>query len=165
MIYTSGSQFQSLFVNTPDSDHQLVRSALRAWTVFRLTCSLYTVSIAPYSMSRVIRCGLHHFRTFIHSLHCASSSSTDECDIIYLWYIQFKFTSRTHIFTLNGISLLRTGIMVEWMSTSQGTYVRLEQRSAIFNIKRAILAPFLPNKIHLEPQNIRCPNKDNTAYS
>ncbi len=33
----------SLLVNTPDSDNQLVRSALRAWTVFRLTCSLHSV--------------------------------------------------------------------------------------------------------------------------
>ncbi len=33
----------SLFVNTPDSDNQLVRSVLRAWTVFRLTCSLHRV--------------------------------------------------------------------------------------------------------------------------
>ncbi len=37
--------------------------------------------------------------------------------------------------------------------------------SATFNVKRAILAPFLPNKIHVEPQHIWCPNKDNTAYS
>ncbi len=41
----------------------------------------------------------------------------------------------------------------------------LHQGSATFNVKRAILAPFLPNKIHLEQQNIWCPNKDNTAYS
>ncbi len=33
----------SLFVNTPDSDNQLVRSVLHAWTVFRLTCSLHRV--------------------------------------------------------------------------------------------------------------------------
>ncbi len=33
----------SLLVNTPDSYNQLVRSALRAWTVFRLTCSLHSV--------------------------------------------------------------------------------------------------------------------------
>ncbi len=39
----------SLFVNTPDSDNQLVRSVLRAWTVFRLTP--YTGSIAPYTGS------------------------------------------------------------------------------------------------------------------
>ncbi len=41
----------------------------------------------------------------------------------------------------------------------------LEQGSATFNAKRAIFAPFLPNKVHVEPQNIWCPNKDNTAYS
>jgi len=34
----------SLFVNKPDSDNQLVRSALHAWTVFRLTCSLHRVN-------------------------------------------------------------------------------------------------------------------------
>ncbi len=28
------------------------------------------------------------------------------------------------------------------------------QGSATFNAKRVILAPFLPNKIHVEPQNI-----------
>ncbi len=41
----------------------------------------------------------------------------------------------------------------------------LDQGYATFNVKRAILAPFLLNKIHVEPQNIWCPNKDNTAYS
>ncbi len=30
----------------------------------------------------------------------------------------------------------------------------LYQGSATFNVKRAILAPFPPNKIHVEPQNI-----------
>ncbi len=39
------------------------------------------------------------------------------------------------------------------------------QGSATFNVKRAILAPFLPNKIHVEPQNIWCPNIDNMAYN
>ncbi len=43
------------------------------------------------------------------------------------------------------------------------TRVILDQGSATFNVKRDILAHFLPNKIHLEPQNIWCPNKDNTA--
>ncbi len=43
--------------------------------------------------------------------------------------------------------------------------IDLMQGSATFNVKRAILAPFPPNKIHVEPQNIWCPNKDNTAYS
>ncbi len=50
-----------------------------------------------------IRCSLLHFGTFIHSLRCATASSTDECDIIYFWYIQFKFTSHTLICSLNGI--------------------------------------------------------------
>ncbi len=37
-------------------------------------------------------------------LRCATSSRTDECDIIYLCkYIKFKFTSRTLQCTLNGI--------------------------------------------------------------
>ncbi len=43
--------------------------------------------------------------------------------------------------------------------------IHLHQGSATFNVKRAILAPFLPNKIHVEPQNIWCPDKDNTAYN
>ncbi len=37
-------------------------------------------------------------------LRCTTSSSIDQCDIIYLCkYIQFKFTSRTLKYTLNGI--------------------------------------------------------------
>ncbi len=35
----------------------------------------------------------------------------------------------------------------------------LGQGSATFKFKRAILAPFLQNKIHVELQNIWCPNK------
>ncbi len=55
--------FMSLFVNTPDSDNQLVRSALLAWTVFRLTCSLHSVhcSLLP---EQEIRWSLLHFGTF-----------------------------------------------------------------------------------------------------
>ncbi len=33
----------SRLVNTPDSDNQLVRRELCAWTMFRLTCSLHSV--------------------------------------------------------------------------------------------------------------------------
>ncbi len=65
-------------------------------------------------------------------LRCATSSHTDECEVIYLCkYIQYKFTSRTLQCTLNGIRSLRTGIMAEYsvMSTLQGTYVRIEQTS------------------------------------
>ncbi len=56
-----------LFVNIPDSDHQLIRSELRAWTVFRLTWShIYMVSIAPFSLSTGNPLNFLHFGTFIH---------------------------------------------------------------------------------------------------
>ncbi len=57
----------SLFVNTPDSDHQLVRSALHAWTVFRLTCSLHRVHC---SLHRV-HCSLHSAHCSLHWVHCS----------------------------------------------------------------------------------------------
>ncbi len=94
--------------------------------------ALYTVFIAPYPWAgksvEVFFTSEHWFM----GLRCATSSHTDECEVIYLCkYIQFKFTSRTLICTLNGIRSLRTGIMAEYsvMSTSQGTYVRIEQTS------------------------------------
>ncbi len=86
----------SLFVNTPDSDNQLIRSALRAWTVLRLTCSLHGVhcSLLPEQGKSV-----EVYFTSEHSfmdLHCATSSRTDKSNIIHLCkYIQFKFSSRT----------------------------------------------------------------------
>ncbi len=96
--------FAYLSVNTPDSDNQLVRSALHAWTVFRLTCSLHRVycSLLPEQRksTEVYFISEHSFM----DLRCATSSRMDECDIIYLCkYIQFKFTSCTFICTLNGI--------------------------------------------------------------
>ncbi len=61
---------------------------------------------APYSLSRGNPLKFTSFRN-IHSfmdLRCATSSRTNECDIIYLCkYIQFEFTSCTLICTLNGI--------------------------------------------------------------
>ncbi len=94
----------SLFVNTPDSDNQLVRCALHAWTVFRLTCSLHRVhcSLLPEqgNSAEVYFISEHSFM----DLRCATSSRTDECDIIYLCkYITFEFTSCTLQCTLNGI--------------------------------------------------------------
>ncbi len=142
MIYTSDSQFpRSAFLACLSLLTHLIQiiSSLEVRSVHEL-CSdwhaPYTVSIAPYSLSRGNRCSLLYFGTFIHGLRCATSSSTDECDIIYLWYIQFAFTSRTFICTLNGIRLLRTGIMAEYpvMSTSQGTYVRIEQTSVVIRV-------------------------------
>ncbi len=67
----------SLFVNTPDSDKQLVRSALRAWTVFRLTCSLHSVHC---SLHRVhcsphrVHCSLHRVHCSLHRVHCSLHS-------------------------------------------------------------------------------------------
>ncbi len=93
----------SLFVNTPDSDNQLVRSALHSWTVFRLTCSLHSVhcSLLPEQgkSAEVYFISEHSFM----DLRYATSSRTDECDIYLCKYIQFKFTSCTLICTLNGI--------------------------------------------------------------
>ncbi len=87
----------SLLVNTPDSDNLHVRSALRALTVFWLTCSLLPeqwISVEVYFTSE------HSFM----DLRSAMCSRTVECDIIYRCrYIQFKFTSRTLQCTLNGI--------------------------------------------------------------
>ncbi len=83
--------FAFLFVNTPDSDNnQLVRSALHAWTVFRLTCSLHRVhcSLLPEQgkSAEVYFISEHSFM----DLRCTTSSCTDECDIIHLCkYIQF----------------------------------------------------------------------------
>ncbi len=57
----------SLFVNTPDSDNQLVRSALRAWTVFRLTCSLHRVHCSLHS----VHCSLHSVHCSLHRVHCS----------------------------------------------------------------------------------------------
>ncbi len=96
--------FMSLLVNTPDSDNQLVRSALHEWIVFRLTCSLHSVhcSLLPEQgkAAEVYFTSEHSFM----DLRCATSLRTDECDIIYVCkYIQFKFTSRTLQCTMNGV--------------------------------------------------------------
>ncbi len=128
----------SLFVNTPDSDNQLVRSALHAWTVFRLTCSLHRVhcSLLPEQgkSTEVYFISEHSFM----DLHCATSSRTDECDIIYLCkYINFN-SRLAHLYALRMeyISWLRTGIMAEYpvMSTSPGTCIRIEQTSEVIRV-------------------------------
>ncbi len=59
--------FACLSLLTPDSDHQLVRSALRAWTVFRLTCSLHRVHCSLHS----VHCSLHSVHCSLHSVHCS----------------------------------------------------------------------------------------------
>ncbi len=67
----------SLFVNTPDSDNQLVRSALRAWTVFRLTCSLHRVHCSPHRVHcspHSVHCSLHRVHCSLHRVHCSLHS-------------------------------------------------------------------------------------------
>ncbi len=97
-------------------------------------CSLHSVHCSLHSVHcslHRVHCSLHRVHCSLHSVHC-SLSIADECYIIYLCkYTQFKFTSCTLQCTLNGIRSLRTGIMEEYpvMSTSQGTYVRIEQTS------------------------------------
>ncbi len=80
----------SRLVNRPDSDHQLVRRELRAWTV-PIDMLPTQCSLLPTRWAGNISWSLFHFGTFIHGLCCAASSHTDEtykrsvkCDIIYL---------------------------------------------------------------------------------
>jgi len=71
----------SLFVNAPNSDNQLVRSELRAWTVFPLTWSLHSslLPILPEQGKSVEVTSLQH----IHSQICAAQRlHMDKCDII-----------------------------------------------------------------------------------
>ncbi len=67
----------SLLVNTPDSYNQLVRSALRAWTVFRLTCSLHSVHCSLHRVHcslHSVHCSLHRVHCSLHSVHCSLHS-------------------------------------------------------------------------------------------
>ncbi len=125
----------SLLVNTPDSDNQLVRRELRAWTVFRLIWSLHRVlcSLLPEQGKSV-----EVYFTSEHSftdLRCAASSHTDE----WTSYTSVnKYNLNLHLAHFNALWMehihsFRTGIMTEYpvMSTSQGTYVRIEQTSYV----------------------------------
>ncbi len=98
----------------------------------------YTVSIAPYSLSRGNPLKFTSFRN-IHSWICAVQRLHAWLSVTsYTSVIQFEFTSCTLICTLNGIYIrsLRTGIMAEYpvMSTSQGTCVRIEQTSEAIRV-------------------------------
>ncbi len=78
----------SLLVNTPDSDNQLVRSVLHAWTVFRIDMLPTQGPLLPEQekSTEVYFISEHSFM----DLRYATSSRTDECDIIYLCkYIKF----------------------------------------------------------------------------
>ncbi len=125
----------SLFVNTPDSDNQLVRSALRAWTVFWLTCSLHSVhcSLLPeqgksFSFKSF---SLLHFGTFIHGFALRNVFTHGR-----VWHHINWCLAHFNALWMEYIRSLRTGIMAEYpvMSTSQGTYVRIEQTSEVIRV-------------------------------
>ncbi len=128
----------SLFVNTPDSDNQLVRSALHAWTVFRLTCSLHRIhcSLLP-EQGNPLKFTL--FRN-IHSWICAAQRLHAWTSVTSYTSVNiYNFNSRlAHLYALwmEYIRSLRTGIMTEYpvMSTSQGTCVRIEQTSEAIRV-------------------------------
>ncbi len=131
----------SLFVNTPDSDNQLVRSALHAWTVFWLTCSLHRVhcSLLPEQGKSA--------EVYFISEHSFMNVRNVHAQRLHAWTIVTSYTS-VNIYNFNSrlahfnalwmeyIRSLRTGIMAEYpvMSTSQGTYIRIEQTSEAIRV-------------------------------
>ncbi len=128
----------SLFVNTPDSDNQLVRSALRAWTVFQLTCSLHRVhcSLLP-EQGNPLKFTLYRN---IHSWICAAQRLHTRTSVTSYTSVNiYNFNSRLAHFNalwMEYIRSLRTGIMAEYpvMSTSQGTCARIEQTSEVIRV-------------------------------
>ncbi len=114
----------------PYSDNQLVRSALHAWTVFWLTCSLHRVhcSLLPEQGKS------------IHSLICAAQRLHAQTSVTSYTSVNiYNFSSRLAHFNalwMEYIHSLQTGIMAEYpvMSTSQGTYVRIEQTSEAIRV-------------------------------
>ncbi len=74
----------SLLVNIPESDNHLIRNPLCAWTVFWLACSLHSLHWFPTPCAgKSVEVYFTLERSFMDLL-CATSSRTDECDIIYL---------------------------------------------------------------------------------
>ncbi len=65
------------------------------WHALYTQCPLLTT---PWAGG--IHCSLLHSGTFIHGLRCAASSSTDEFDIIYLWYIYNLNSRLAHLYAL-----------------------------------------------------------------
>ncbi len=100
----------SLFVNTPDSDNQLVRSALHAWTV---NCDWH----APYSLSRGNPLKFTLFRN-IHSWICAAQRLHARTSVTSYTSVNiYNFNSRLAHFNalwMEYIRSLRTGIMAEY---------------------------------------------------
>ncbi len=79
-------------LNTPDSDHQLIRRKFHEWTVFRLTCSLHSVhcSLLPkHEKSVDVYFGTYLFTDLFTDLRYASvithrRNLLVKCDKIYL---------------------------------------------------------------------------------
>ncbi len=128
----------SLFVNTPDSDNCLlvVRSMHELCSDWHAP---YTWSIAPYSLSRGNPLKFTLFWN-IHSWICAAQRLHARTSVpSYTSVNIYNFNSRLAHFNalwMEYIRSLRTGIMVEYpvMSTSQGTYVRIEQTSEAIRV-------------------------------
>ncbi len=120
LLYISGSQFQSsrpplcifcmsLFVNTPDSDNQLVRSALYAWTVFRLTCSLHRLlpeqgNPLKFTLFR----NIHSWICAAHRLHARTSVTSYTSVNIY------NFNSRLAHFNALWMEYIRSLRLESW---------------------------------------------------
>ncbi len=99
----------------------------------------YTGSIAPYSLSRGNPLKFTLFRN-IHSWICATQRLHARTSVTSYTSVNiYNFNSRlAHLYALwmEYVSSLRTGIMAEYpvMSTSQGTYVRIEQTSEVIRV-------------------------------
>ncbi len=144
-MYCRGSQFQS---SRPPALHILHVSILLTHLIQIISllevCSMhelcsdwhapYTGSIAPYSLSRGNPLKFTLFRN-IHSWICAAQCLHARTSVTSYTSVNiYNFNSRLAHFNalwMEYIRSFRTGIMAEYpvMSTSQGTYVRIEQIS------------------------------------
>ncbi len=99
----------------------------------------YTGSIAPYSLSRGNPLKFTLFRN-IHSWICAAQRLHARTSVTSYTSVNiYNFNSRLAHFNalwMEYIRSLRTGIMAEYpvMSTSQGTYVQIEQTSEAIRV-------------------------------
>ncbi len=123
--------------NTPDSDYQLVRRELHAWTVFLIDMIPTKCSVLPTPWAGEIHWSLLHFGTFIHGFalrRCLQRFHTQMKLTREVWIVTDIYTS-VNKYNLNSrlahfnallmehIRSLQTGIIAEYpaMSTSQGT--------------------------------------------
>ncbi len=106
---------------------------------YTVSIAPYTGSIAPYSLSREIRWSLLYFGN-IHSWICAAQRLHARTSVTSYTSVNiYNFNSRLahfNVLWMENIRSLRTAIMAEYpaMSTSQGTYVRVEQTSEAIRV-------------------------------